>query len=166
MIAERISLGAIYRTLSNIETNEGKVTGIVLDYRIGNKVISPPVFEDLAALRTFINRNYPFIRLTGQDLICSWQPYMPVKFWVAKENGIQVQFKEPLTATKGKLYKISEKRLRELRDYIKSVEGYIHFDDYIAPTTPTYVECVYIDDILDDGGFDKASEEYKKYINL
>ena len=88
------------------------------------------------------------------DLLCQWTPC------------IQVQFKEPLTATKGKLYKISEKRLRELRDYIKSVEGYIHFDDYIAPTTPTYVECVYIDDILDDGGFNKASEEYKKYINL
>ena len=118
MISERISLGAIYKTLSNIEANEGKVTDIVLDYRIGNKVISPPVFEDLASLRTFINKNYPFVRLTGEDLICSWQPYMPVKFWVAKENGIQVQFKEPLTATKGKLYKLSEKRLRELKTYI------------------------------------------------
>lgn len=166
MIAERISLGAIYKTLSNVESNEGKITGIVLDYRIGNKVISPPVFEDLNTLKSFINRNYPFIRLTGEDLICSWQPYMPIKFWVAKENGIQVQFKADLATTKGKLYKMSEKRLRELKDYINSIEGYINFDNYIAPSTPTYVECVYIDDILDDGGFNKANEEYKKYATL
>ena len=166
MIVERISLGAIYRTLSQIEINEGKVYDIVIDYRIGNKTISPPVFKDLDALKSFIQRNYPYVYISGDDSICTWNAYRPVKFWVEKENGIQVQFKEILNTTKGKLYKLSEKRLRELHEYIKAVEGYIHFDDYVSPTTPTYVECIYIDDVIEDGGFSIAAEEYKKYAKL
>lgn len=166
MIAERISLGAIYRTLLQLETNEGRVYDIVLDYRIGNKTISPPVFKDLNDLKTFINKNYPYMYLSGEDMLCTWQPYMPVKFWVEKNNGIQVQFKEVLNTTKGKLYKLSEKRLRELYNYINTISGFIHFDDYISPSTPTYVECIYIDDIIEDGGFTKAETEYKKYAKL
>jgi len=166
MIAERISLGAIYNTLFQLEINDGRVYDIVLDYSIGNKTISPPVFKDLEALKLFINTNYPYARLNGVDMICTWQPYMPVKFWVEKNNGIQIQFKEVLNTTKGKLYKISEKKLRELYDYINNIKGYINFDNYIAPTTPTYVECVYINDILNDGGFGKTEEEYKKYAKL
>jgi len=166
MVAERISLGAIYTTFLQLEINEGMVYDIVLDYKIGNRTISPPAFKDLAALKSFINTNYPYTRLTGTDMICTWQPYMPVKFWVEKENGIQVQFKQALNTTKGKLYNLSEKRLRELYGYINSITGYIHFDDYISPTTPTYVECVYIDDIIEDGGYIKANEEYKKYTKL
>lgn len=166
MIAERISLGAIYRTLLQLESNEGRVYDIVLDYKIGNRTISPPVFKDLEALKTFINNNYPYVYLSGEDMICTWQPYMPVKFWVEKDNGIQVQFKEIITTTKGKLYKMSEKKLRELYSYINTTVGYIHFDDYISPSTPTYVECIYIDDIVDDGGYQKAELEYKKYARL
>ena len=166
MIVERISLGAIYRTLLQVEINEGKVYDIVLDYKLGNKTISPPVFKDLQSLKSFIEANYPYRYLSQNDSICTWNAYFPVKFWVEKENGIQVHFKEILQTTKGKLYKLSEKRLRELNKYIKAVEGYIHFDDYISPTTPTYVECIYIDDVIDDGGFSIAAEEYKKYAKL
>lgn len=166
MIVERISLGAIYKTLSQIETNEGKVYDIVLDYKIGRKTISPPVFKDLNALKAFINNNYPYMYIDGESMICTWNPYRPVKFWVQKENGIQVQFKEVLNTTKGKLYKLSEKRLRELHSYINAVSGYIHFDDYISPSTPTYVECIYIDDIIEDGGYFKAEQEYKKYTRI
>ena len=166
MIVERISLGAIYRALIQVQINEGKVYDIVVDYRIGNKTISPAVFKDLNALKLFINKNYPYIYITEQDSICTWNPYKPVKFWVEKNNGIQVHFKEELETTKSKLYKISVKRLRELRNYIDKITGFIHFDDYIAPTTPTYVECIYIDDIRNDGEFIIAETEYKKYAKL
>lgn len=166
MIAERISLVAIYRTLLQLQINEGKVYDIVLNYKIGNKTISPPVFKDLDAIKSFINLNYPYLILTGEDMLCTWQPYLPVKFWVEKTNGIQVQFKEDIYTTKGSLYTMSEKRLRELVSYINKVSGYINFDDYISPTTPSYVECVYIDDIIDDGGFVIAQEEYKKYARI
>jgi hypothetical protein len=166
MIAERISLVAIYRTLLQLQTNEGKVYDIVLNYKIGNKTISPPVFKDLNAIKDFINKNYPYMYLSGQDMICTWQPYMPVKFWVEKENNIQVQFKEALNTTKGKLYTMSEKKLKELYNYINKISGFIHFDDYVSPTTPTYVECIYIDDIIEDGGFLEAEKEYKKYAKL
>ena len=47
MIVERISLGATYRTLLQVEINEGKVYDIVLDYKIGRKTISPPVFKGI-----------------------------------------------------------------------------------------------------------------------
>ena len=166
MIAERISLVAIYRTLLQLQINEGRVYDIVLNYKIGNKTISPPVFKDLDAIKSFININYPHLILTGEDMLCTWQPYQPVKFWVEKTNGIQVQFKEDIYTTKGSLYNMSEKRLRELVSYINQVSGYINFDDYISPNTPSYVECVYIDDIIDDGGFVIAQEEYKKYARI
>lgn len=166
MIAERISLGAIYKTLLQLQNNEGSVYNIVLNYKIGVKTISPPVFADLEALKTFINKNYPYQTFSSGNVICTWQPFTPVKFWVDKENDIQVNFKEQLQTTKNKLYKISEKKLRELTTYIKQIEGFINFDNYIAPSTPTYVECVYIDDIINDGGYDKALTEYKKYTRL
>jgi hypothetical protein len=166
MIAERISLGAIYKRLLQLQNNEGHVYGIVLNYKIGDKTISPPVFDNLSALKTFINKNYPYQSFMGGDILCTWQVFNPVKFWVEKDNGIQVNFKEDLETTKNKLYKISEKKLRELSAYIKKIGSFINFDNYIAPTTPTYVECVYIDDILEDGGYEKALIEYKKYSRL
>ena len=166
MIVERITLGAIYRTLSQLEANEGKVYDIVLDYKLGNQTISPPVFKDLGALKSFIQKNYPYVYFDNTSTVCTWNGYRPVKFWVQKENGIQVQFKEILNTTKGKLYKISEKRLRELSTYLNQIEGYVHFDDYISPTTPTYVECIYIDDVVEDTNFIKIDTEYKKYTRL
>lgn len=166
MIVERITLGAIYKTLVQLQINEGKVRDIVLDYKIGDKVLSPPVFADLNALKAFINSQYPYIPLSGEHEICTWHPYKLVKFWVEKDNGIQVQNKSELIVTKGTLFEISSKRLRELNTYINSVIGYIHFDNYIKPYTATYVECVYIDDIIEDGGYNKAASDYKKYAQL
>ena len=166
MIAERISLGAIYRTLLQLQENEGRVYGIVLNYKIGVKTISPPVFADLEALKTFINKNYPYQSFASTDIICTWEIFAPVKFWVEKDNDIQVNFKTTVETTKNKLYKISVKKLRELSAYIKKIGSYINFDDYISPTTPSYVECVYIDDIVNDGGYEKSLIEYKKYSRL
>lgn len=166
MIIERISLGAIYNTLLQLETNEGKVYDIVLNYKLGNKKISPPVFKDLNSLRTFINKNYPYVFFNDTDTVCTWNSYRPVKFWVEKDNGIQVQFKEILNTTKNSLYLMSEKRLKELHTHLNTLEGYVQFDDYISPTTPTYVECIYIDDVLDDTNFGKINTEYKKYARI
>jgi len=166
MIVERITLGAIYNTLTQVETNEGKVYDIVLNYKIGNKTISPPVFKDLQTLKSFINTNYPYMYLSDESMLCTWNGFKPVKFWVEKENGIQVHFKELLQTTKQKLYKLSEKRLKELQRYVNTVEGFIHFDDYVSPSTPTYVECIYIDDVIEDGGMQLAITEYKKYAKL
>lgn len=166
MIVERITLGAIYKSLLQVEINEGAIYDIVLDYKIGNKTISPPVFKNLDALKQFIMKNYPYQYLSEETMLCTWNGYRPVKFWIQKENGVQVQFKEVLNTTKSKMYKLSEKRLRELNTYINNVEGYIHFDDYISPSTPTYVECIYIDDVVNDGGFNLALTEYKKYARI
>lgn len=166
MIVERITLGAIYKTLLQLETNEGKVYDIVLNYKLGKHIISPPVFKDLDTLKGFINKNYPYTFFDTDSTVCTWNGYRPVKFWVEKENGIQAQFKELLNTTKGKLYKISEKKLRELDSYLNRVDGYVHFDDYISPTTPTYVECIYIDDVIEDTNFINIDNEYKKYRTL
>lgn len=166
MIIERISLGSIYNTLLQLESNEGKVYDIVLNYKLGKKTISPPVFKDLESLRSFINKNYPYVFFSDTDSVCTWNSYRPVKFWVKKDNDIQVQFKELLNTTKDSLYSISEKRLRELNTYLNTLEGYVKFDDYISPTTPTYVECIYIDDVLDDTNFGKINTEYKKYARI
>ena len=101
MIVERITLGAIYNTLTQVEINEGKVYDIVLNYKIGTKTISPPVFKDLAALKSFINTNYPYMYLSEESMLCTWNGFKPVKFWVEKENGIQVHFKELLQQLTG-----------------------------------------------------------------
>ena len=166
MIIERITLGAIYNTLLQLETNEGKVRDIVLEYKIDNKIISPPVFDNLNSLKFFINNQYPAIPLTDNNEICTWYPFKLVKFWVDKDNGIQVQNKQQLVITKGTLFDISKKRLNDLNTYINNVLRYINFDNYISPNTPSYVECVYINDIIDDGGYLKTEQEYKKYARL
>lgn len=166
MIVERITLGAIYKSLLQLEANEGKVYDIVLNYKLGANTISPPVFKDLPTLKSFINKNYTYTYFDQTNTVCTWNSYRPVKFWVDKSNDIQVQFKEVLKTTKGQLYSISEKRLRELNTYINNIEGLVNFDDYVSPSTPTYVECIYIDDVVEDTDFIKINKEYKKYAKL
>ena len=163
MIVERITLGAIYKTLVQLEINEGKVYDIVLDYKIGDKVLSPPVFADLNALRVFINTQYPYIPMTEMAEICTWNTYRLVKFWINKDNGIQVQNKETVMVSKSTLFAISKKRLSDLNAYLTKVANYVDFDHYIGPSTPTYVEWVYINDVINENSFQKAALEYKKY---
>jgi len=61
---------------------------------------------------------------------------------------------------------MSEKKLRELRKYINKLDGYVDFDNYIAPLTPTYVECIYIDDVIEETNFINIDKEYKKYTRI
>ena len=61
MIAERISLIEIYRSLLRLQTNEGMIRDIVLDRRIDSKTKSPEAFKDLEHLKTFINHNKIYI---------------------------------------------------------------------------------------------------------
>jgi hypothetical protein len=166
MIAERISLIEIYRSLLRLQTNEGMIRDIVLDRRIDSKTKSPEAFKDLEHLKTFINKTYPFVSLESDTQICTWFPYSPVKFWVEKDNGILVQFKQELTTKKSSLFAMSKKKLRELQAFLNKLTGSIGFDDYISPSTPTYVECVYIDDVIETDSYYWLIQEYKKYIIL
>ena len=163
MIAERISLIAIYRSLIQLQTNEGVIRDIVLDRKINRKTKSPEAFKDLEHLKQYINNSYHWVSLEGDTQICTWMPYAPVKFWVEKDNGILVQFKKELTTKKSSLFPISNKRLRELQTFLNKITDSIHFDNYISPSTPTYVECVYIDDVLETDSYYWIIQEYKKY---
>ena len=61
---------------------------------------------------------------------------------------------------------MSKKKLRELQAFLNKLTGSIGFDDYISPSTPTYVECVYIDDVIETDSYYWLIQEYKKYIIL
>lgn len=166
MIAERITLIEIYRSLIQLQTNEGRIRDIVLDRKLDRMTKSPEAFRDLEHLKTYINQFYPFVNLEGDTQICTWMPYAPVKFWVEKDNDILVEFKKELTVKKSSLFAMSKKKLRELQAFLNKVTGSIQFDDYISPSTPTYVECVYIDDVLETDSYYWLIQEYKKYIKI
>ena len=87
MIVERITLIAIYRTLKQLETNEGRLYDIVLNRKTTNSIISPEAFKDLNALLSFIQKTYPYAIETKQLEVCHWYPYGVVKFWVEKNKG-------------------------------------------------------------------------------
>jgi len=167
MIVERISLLAIHRALVQLETNEGRIYDIVLNRKLTKSVKSPESFKDLNSMLQFAQSNYPFIVESKQVEVCHWFPYGVAKFWVEKNNGTLVEFKTELTEKKSSLNNISKKRLRELNTYLnaiqKSIDGLV-IDSYIAPTTPTYVECVYIDDLVKNDAYYNLMGEYTKYI--
>lgn len=167
MIVERISLLAIHRALVQLETNEGRIYDIVLNRKLTKSVKSPESFKDLNSMLQFAQSNYPFIVESKQVEVCHWFPYGVVKFWVEKNNGTLVEFKAELTEKKSSLNDISKKRLRELNTYLntiqKTIDGLV-IDSYIAPTTPTYVECVYIDDLVKNDAYYNLTGEYTKYI--
>lgn len=168
MIVERITLLAIYRSLKQLETNEGRIYDIVLNRKTNTSTKSPEAFKSLEDLKRFVQANYPWQNEVQQAEVCTWLPYAPVKFWVEKNNGTLVAFKAELEVKKTtSLFAISKKRMRELDTYLKTVNknnnGLI-IDSYVAPTTPTYVECVYIDDLVKNDPYYWMFEEYKKYI--
>lgn len=168
MIVERITLLAIYRSLKQLETNEGKIRDIVVNRKITGAVQSPEAFKTLDDLKAFAQKQYPYLSEVAQAEVCTWLPYTPVKFWVEKNNGTLIEFKAELEVKKtSSLFSISKKRMRELDSYIKTVlknnSGLI-IDSYVAPTTPTYVECVYIDDLVKNDPYYWLFNEYKKYI--
>lgn len=167
MIVERITLIAIYRALRQLEINEGRVYDIVLNRKLTKSTKSPESFKDLDAILSYAQSNYPFVVETKQLEVCNWFPYGVSKFWVEKNNGTLVEFKTVLTEKKGSLHDISKKRMKELNAYLsaiqKSIDGLV-IDPYVAPTTPTYVECVYIDDLIKNDAYYNLMGEYSKYI--
>lgn len=168
MIVERITLLAIYRALKQLETNEGKVYDLVLNRKFNTKTVSPQAFKDLEALLDFIQTEWPYDKSFQEMTVCQWYPYSPVKFWVEKTNGTQVDFKETIRQSKAdSLNAISIKKMRELNQYLqrshRSVKN-LQIDPYIAPMTQTYVECVYIQDITPNQPYYYLIEEYLKYI--
>jgi len=70
MVFERISLINIYDTLQAIETNEKKVTSILINRnsKFGTKTF--PRFENLAALNKFIIENYPYRKIDNPECEC------------------------------------------------------------------------------------------------
>lgn len=168
MIVERITLLAIYRALKQLETNEGKIYDLVLNRKFNTRTVSPQSFKSLDDLLRFVQTEWPYQNAYQTMEICHWYPYAPVKFWVEKNNGTQVDFKTEIAQSKSNsLNSISIKRMRDLDAYLKnitaSVDG-LQIDPYIAPMTQTYVECVYIQDITPNKPYYYLVDEYLKYI--
>ena len=70
MVFERITLIDIYDTLSVIETNEKRISSILINRnsKYGTKTF--PRFENLAALKKFITNNYPYRKIDNQECEC------------------------------------------------------------------------------------------------
>jgi hypothetical protein len=70
MVFERITLIDIYDTLKRVETNEKRVTSILINRssKFGTKTL--PRFANLQALKEFINTNYPYRKLDSPDCEC------------------------------------------------------------------------------------------------
>jgi hypothetical protein len=70
MVFERITLIDIYDTLKRIETNEKKVTSILINRTSKFGVKTFPRFADLDELKEFINNNYPYRMLNHPECEC------------------------------------------------------------------------------------------------
>ena len=70
MVFERITLINIYDALKEIETNENKVSSILINMvsKKGSKTI--PRLESIDSLKKFIFDNYPFIKLDNPECEC------------------------------------------------------------------------------------------------
>ena len=70
MVFERITLIDIYDTLSVIETNEKRISSILINRtsKYGTKTF--PRFENLAALKKFITDNYPYRKIDNPECEC------------------------------------------------------------------------------------------------
>lgn len=70
MVFERITLINIYDTLKTIETNENRVSSILINRssKFGTKTL--PRFESLEALKSFIMENYPYRKIDNPECEC------------------------------------------------------------------------------------------------
>lgn len=168
MIVERISMLAIYRSLKQLETNEGRLYDIVVSRKMPNGAKSPEAFKSLDDMLAYTQRLHPWVPEYKQSEVCTWYPYTVSKFWIDKNNGTLVEFKELVTVKKvSSLFDISLKRLTQLATYLRQVDlnnKNLIIDPYISPSTATYVDCVYIDDLIKNSAYYFLIEEYAKYI--
>jgi hypothetical protein len=70
MVFERITLIDIYDTLKSIETNENKVSSILINRTSTYGTKTFPRFENLSALKKFINDNYPYRKIDDPEQEC------------------------------------------------------------------------------------------------
>lgn len=168
MIVERITLMAIYQYLKQLQSNEGRVYDIVISQKIAKGIKSPEVFKSIDELLRYVQTRYPWVPEFKQAEVCTWNPYSVLKFWVEKDNGTLVEFKRSeVEIKKDSIYDISKKRLRELNDYLKKVASQtkkLKIEYYISPTTQSFVECVYVDDLVKNAAYYFIADEYAKYI--
>ena len=168
MIVERITLLAIYRYLKQTQINEGRVYDIVVNQKVTGKTKSPEVFKSIDDLLRYTQQKYPWVPEYKQSEVCTWEPFSAVKFWVEKDNGTLVEFKRSaVEVKKSSLYDMSTKRLGELQLYLRKVAAQtkkLKIDYYISPTTQSFVECVYIDDLVKNAAYYFITDEYAKYI--
>lgn len=70
MVFERITLINIYDALKAIETNEKRVSSILINRssKFGTKTF--PRFENIEALKSFITENYPYRKIDNPECEC------------------------------------------------------------------------------------------------
>ena len=70
MVFERITLLNIYDSLLQVETNEAKISSILIN-RVGERGTKTfPRFNSLVDLKAFIQKNYPFRKLENAECQC------------------------------------------------------------------------------------------------
>jgi hypothetical protein len=70
MVFERITLINIYDALLQIESNEDKISSILINRVSERGSKTYPRFDNLAALKTFIIQNYPYRKLEYPECQC------------------------------------------------------------------------------------------------
>lgn len=159
MVFERITLINIYDALKAIETNENKVSSILINRTSKFGIKKLPRFENLAALKAFIMENYPYRKIDNPEcecFTCNEGLASLLNFTVGSGDDIifiNNMRREFESAKEGSLNKTSVDALRRLFKQQNELENlFVKFVcyGYVAPQ-PTYFDpCEYIEFITNN----------------
>lgn len=170
MVFERITLIDIYDTLKQVETNEKKVGSILINRTSKYGIKTFPRFENLVALKKFINDNYPYRKIDNPDcecFTCNEGLIALLNFTIEDTedsvfvNNIRNEFQ---SAKETVLNKTSKDALTELFKRFNILKDlYVKFVcyGYVAPQ-PTYWDpCEYVDFITNNAYHTLIDKYYK-----
>jgi len=165
MVADRISLITIYRSLLAINSSDGKIDSILLNRKNDYGTKSIPKFNSLLELKEFIDTLYPYKNATNCNCLTSNEGiYNLISFsFKNKEEFIYVNNMQTKFET-SKPKKITEINFKGL-DNINSINAELNklYGDYVCFPYMEYgyTECNYIEMITNER-YDDLIELYKK----
>lgn len=156
MVFERISLIDIYDALKGVESNEGKISNILLTRSSKRGSRTLPKFSDLSSLKSYIDTNYPYRTSKAPEcecLTCSGEEGIIKLLSFKIDNKITIQnIREVLTSYNlGDINGMSIKLLQQLnikqgivgRYYSDSIcEQYVNQYSVIYWTPCSYIGIV------------------------
>jgi len=171
MVFERITLLNIYDALKQIETNERRVSSILINRssKFGTKTI--PRFNNIAELRKFIVDNYPYRKLDNPECECYTcnEGVMTLLNFTIDDDGDKIfvnNLRREFESAKSK--KINDSSIKTLTSLFKQqsqifdlFNKYVCYS-YISPQPTYWNPCEYVEFLTNKAYEDLINKYYTK----